>query len=245
MWYCSTYNIGLSSLKNRRGNDNLEQQAQALFKSWFVDFEPFKDGEFVETELGMIPKGWLTIIFGDFVSQSNLRVCNECTPEYSVTNTGIFPREIKFKKQLSKSSAKNKLILKNNLVFGMSREILNWGIMEDRIGGVSSAYNVYTLNESLVNPIYLRFFMKERINYFNDIIGAAAREGQALDKGALIKKLIYIPPKEFLERFLSIECIISTAKANLLRENALLINIRDSLLSKLLSGELKINDLNC
>ena len=42
---------------NRRINDNLEQQAQALFKSWFVDFEPFKDGEFVESELGMIPKG--------------------------------------------------------------------------------------------------------------------------------------------------------------------------------------------
>jgi restriction endonuclease S subunit len=34
---------------NRRINDNLEQQAQALFKSWFVDFEPFKDGEFVES----------------------------------------------------------------------------------------------------------------------------------------------------------------------------------------------------
>ena len=43
---------------NRRINDNLEQQAKALFKSWFVDFEPFKDGEFVESELGMIPKGW-------------------------------------------------------------------------------------------------------------------------------------------------------------------------------------------
>ena len=35
---------------NRRINDNLEQQAQALFKSWFVDFEPFRDGEFVESE---------------------------------------------------------------------------------------------------------------------------------------------------------------------------------------------------
>ena len=43
---------------NKLINDNLEQQAQALFKSWFVDFEPFKDGEFVESEMGMIPKGW-------------------------------------------------------------------------------------------------------------------------------------------------------------------------------------------
>lgn len=43
---------------NRRINDNLEQQAQALFKSWFVDFEPFKDGKLVDSELGMIPEGW-------------------------------------------------------------------------------------------------------------------------------------------------------------------------------------------
>ena len=43
---------------NHRINENLEQQAQALFKSWFVDFEPFKDGKFVDSELGMIPEGW-------------------------------------------------------------------------------------------------------------------------------------------------------------------------------------------
>ena len=35
---------------NRRINEQLEELAQALFKSWFVDFEPFKDGEFVESE---------------------------------------------------------------------------------------------------------------------------------------------------------------------------------------------------
>ncbi len=43
---------------NNRINHNLEEQAQALYKSWFVDFEPFKDGIFVDSELGMIPEGW-------------------------------------------------------------------------------------------------------------------------------------------------------------------------------------------
>ena len=43
-------------LLNKQINENLEQQAQALFKSWFVDFEPFKDGKFVDSELGMIPE---------------------------------------------------------------------------------------------------------------------------------------------------------------------------------------------
>ena len=43
---------------NRKICANLEAQAQALFKHWFIDFVPFKDGKFVESELGMIPVGW-------------------------------------------------------------------------------------------------------------------------------------------------------------------------------------------
>ena len=43
---------------NNRINHNLEEQALALFKSWFIDFEPFKDGNFVDSELGLIPEGW-------------------------------------------------------------------------------------------------------------------------------------------------------------------------------------------
>ena len=43
---------------NNRINHNLEEQAQALYKSWFVDFEPFKDGKFIDSELGLIPEGW-------------------------------------------------------------------------------------------------------------------------------------------------------------------------------------------
>ena len=230
---------------NRRINDNLEQQAQALFKSWFVDFEPFNDGEFIESELGMIPKGWRILCFKDFISPSSEKTGLENIPEYSVTNTGIIPRDSKFKKQLSKSTSKNKILRKNNLVFGMSREILNWGIMEDSIGGVSSAYNVYIINEQLVNPIYLRYYMSANIDYFKDLIGTAAREGQALDKGALAQKLIILPPDDVLENFLVKDCLF---KEKIHKCNSELLNLtdmRDSLLPKLMSGELKINDLNC
>jgi len=50
---------------NNQINKNLEEMAQAIFKSWFVDFEPFKDGEFEESELGLIPKGWKVGTFGE------------------------------------------------------------------------------------------------------------------------------------------------------------------------------------
>lgn len=52
---------------NRRINANLEEQAQALFKSWFVDFEPFRDGPFVDSELGKIPQGWKEGNYTDIV----------------------------------------------------------------------------------------------------------------------------------------------------------------------------------
>lgn len=63
----------LSSFDDKIENNNaiivnLEEQAQAIFKSWFVDFEPFQDGEFVESDLGDIPKGWSIESLGDIVN---------------------------------------------------------------------------------------------------------------------------------------------------------------------------------
>lgn len=52
---------------NNKINAKLEEMAQALFKSWFVDFEPFKDGKFVESELGMIPEGWRVYSMNEIV----------------------------------------------------------------------------------------------------------------------------------------------------------------------------------
>lgn len=45
---------------NQRINRMLERMAQALYRHWFVDFGPFQGGEFVESELGLVPKGWET-----------------------------------------------------------------------------------------------------------------------------------------------------------------------------------------
>lgn len=173
---------------NNKINADLEEMAQAIFKNWFVDFEPFKDGKFVDSELGMIPEGWKVVVFDNILKVTTTKTGKEGIPEYSVTNTGIHPRDEKFTKNLSKSSAKNKLIRKGNLVFGMSREILNWGIMKEEVGGVSSAYNVYIVDEKIVNTTYLECFIAQRMDYFADLIKPASREGQGVDKALLMKK---------------------------------------------------------
>jgi len=59
MWTrTSTYKYIPYFSENASRNDNLEQQAQAFHRSWLVDFEPFKGGKFVDSELGEIPEGW-------------------------------------------------------------------------------------------------------------------------------------------------------------------------------------------
>ena len=225
---------------NNKINADLEEMAQAIFKNWFVDFEPFKDGKFVDSEVGMIPEGWKIVVFDNILKVTTTKTGKEGIPEYSVTNTGIHPRDEKFNKNLSKSSAKNKLIRKGNLVFGMSREILNWGIMKEEVGGVSSAYNVYIVDEKIVNTTYLECFIAQRMDYFADLIKPASREGQGVDKALLMKKIICIPPSEvmdvFLEKYNSIMHLTEIRN----QENSHLSLLRDTLLPRLMSGEIEV-----
>ena len=233
------------SRQNRRRNDNLEQQAQTLYKSWFVDFEPFKDGEFIESELGQIPEGWQCIPFSKFVSESKAKTGKIGIKEYSVTNNGIFPRDAKYNKSLSQSSIKNKLILYGDLVFGMSRDILNWGVMQEEQGGVSSAYTVYNINSGIVNSTYLELFIKSRIHLFSDLIRPAAREGQGIDKSVLQTKVLLCPPQEVLDTFWPLYHSVTNQIQTTTTEINCLGDVRDTLLPKLMSGELKINEIDC
>ena len=225
---------------NRKINSNLEEQAKALFKSWFIDFEPFKDGKFIDSELGMIPGGWNMMSFESFISESQDKAMAGTYPAYSVTNNGITPRTEKFKKQLSKATSKEKILRKDDLVFGMSRQILNWGIMQDEIGSVSSAYHVYKIDKERTCPTYLRYFIKGYETYFRDLIGTAAREGQSLDKGALMNKKLLVPSKDILRSFIqhvtTIENTISLFKSQCRR----LSTLRDTLLPRLMSGEIEV-----
>lgn len=225
---------------NNKINADLEEMAQAIFKNWFVDFEPFKDGKFVDSELGMIPEGWKVVVFDNILKVTTTKTGKEGIPEYSVTNTGIHPRDEKFTKNLSKSSAKNKLIRKGNLVFGMSREILNWGIMKEEVGGVSSAYNVYIVDEKIVSTTYLERFIAQRMDYFADLIKPASREGQGVDKALLMKKIICIPPSEVLDVFLEKYNSIMHLTEIRNQENSRLSTLRDTLLPRLMSGEIEV-----
>ena len=230
---------------NNRINHNLEEQAQALYKSWFVDFEPFKNGKFVDSELGIIPEGWRVLPFSAFVQISNEKVDSEFIPEFSVTNTGIIPRDAKFNKQLSASSLKNKITRKGDLVFGMSREILNWGVMKDVVGGVSSAYTVYKIDKQIMDEDFLRLYIQHHPEYFKDLIKPAAREGQGIDKKVLASKKIYIPEDTLWIGFKEKINSLVEAQHQLMNQTDLLANLRDEVLPTLMERSPMSQNLNC
>ena len=227
---------------NEAVNHHLDAMAQALFKSWFVDFEPFLDKEFTESEVWSIPKGWKIINFSSFLTSRTEKSNDSSIPMFSVTDNGIFLRSEKFNINLSSIHTKNKIIKKTDIVFGMSREVLNWGIMRSEIGGVSSAYNVFSVDNS-INTKYFESFIKTHPIYFKDLIRPASREGQSVDKGALMEKSIYLPPLSVLEDFYAIEdSLTECIKANV-DENRRLATLRDTLLPRLMSGELRVSDI--
>ncbi|UXN37468.1 restriction endonuclease subunit S [Avibacterium paragallinarum] len=195
--------------------------------------------EFVETEMGKVPKGWEILKFKDFVKETKEKVGKlQGVEEYSVGNEGIYPRKEKYKKQLAKDPTKNKLIREANIVFGMGNKEVNWGIMRDKIGSVSSAYNIFQINN--INHLFLEMLINNIPYYFRDIIKPTSRQGQTIDKAAFLEKTIYYPNKDILTLFLGkinqINNLISLIKI----QNINIIAIRDELLPRLLSGEIEL-----
>ena len=79
---------------NNKINADLEEMAQAIFKNWFVDFEPFKDDKFVDSELGMIPEGWKVGTLGElcnFKRGKNLLTKNAIDEGVPVVAGGLEP----------------------------------------------------------------------------------------------------------------------------------------------------------
>lgn len=218
---------------NNAINKNLKEQAQAIFKSCFIDFGPFG---------GTMPDDWQIEEFQSLLTERKEKSNNPELKLFSVTDNGILPREEKFNKKLSKPTTINKVIYQGDLVFGMSRKILNWGVMRGSVGAVSSAYNVFSVSKK-VNTKYLASFIKQNIIYFHDLIKPASREGQGVDKGILMRKKIYLPDSETLERYYEIEDSLTTTIDMINQQTKKLGEIRDALLPRLMSGEFDVSEV--
>jgi type I restriction-modification system specificity protein len=228
---------------NNKINADLEEMAQAIFKNWFVDFEPFKDGKFVDSELGMIPEGWKVGTLGDITKNKSAKVKerNDVKVLSPVTTGELVLSEEYFTKQVFSSSiAKYKIVNKGDFAYNPARvNIGSLGRNEfDFDGCVSPVYVVFSVLDGYEN--YFDLFRKT--DFFKDSVASLAIGGvrQSLSYDDLSSIEVIIPSENAVEEFNNLNNQMKKIiKANKL-ENSRLSTLRDTLLPRLMSGELEV-----
>lgn len=247
---------------NRRINENLEQQAQALFKSWFVDFEPFKNGKFVDSELGMIPEELNIRYIGDIphTIECGRRPKGGATDKgvpsigaenikglgiYDYSKTKYIPKEFALTTIRGKINGYELLIYKDGGKPGYF--IPNYTIFGDGFPFDEMFINEHVFKLDLLNKeynIFAYFYMQTPfiMNQLNSIGGKAAIPG--INTKDVESLPIFSYENNKIKEFGKIVLPMMKRILKNCRENARLAQLRDILLPKLMSGELKINDIN-
>ncbi|BFK95665.1 hypothetical protein K060079A122_08480 [Alistipes onderdonkii] len=238
---------------NRRINDNLEEQAKALFKSWFVDFEPFKNGPFADSELGKIPQGWTIGTLSDVGDVIGGGTPSKAVSEY-YTNEGIAwitPKDLstnncKFisrgETDISELGYKNsnaKLMPRGSVLFSSRAPI----------GYISIAKNEICTNQGFKSIVpqkagtcFIYYFLRNNTSKIESMAsGSTFKEAS----GGLMKLLeVIIPTKEILTNFEKAVQPLFDMQENNEDESIRLSVLRDTLLPKLMSGELSIEEVS-
>ena len=221
-------------------NDNLEQQAQALFKSWFVDFEPFKDGEFVESEMGMIPKGWTVgalseianITMGTSPSGSSYNV----TGEGDVFYQGRAEFGFRFPTRNMYTTEAKRFAEIDSVLLSVRAPVGDINVAEERccIGrGLAS------VQSKDGNNTFMLYLMQNLQPIFDRFNGEGTVFG-CINKKALEDMTILIPDKETMAKFDNVCSKMDGQIKTLDQESRHLAQLRDTLLPRLMSGELKV-----
>tara|TARA_B100000508_G_scaffold55003_1_gene42592 strand:- start:11495 stop:12643 length:1149 start_codon:yes stop_codon:yes gene_type:complete len=230
-------------------NKTLEEMATALYKHWFVDFGPFQDGKFVESELGMIPEGWEVKPFlelfdllsggtpktkveeywgGEFPWVSAKDIGNEDScyineTEKTVTQIGI-----------DKSSTK---ILPEDTVIVVARgSVGKYGMISKEMTMNQSCYGLYSKSSYSQPLLYL--LTSNLIAHFQSVAYGSVFD--TITTSTFKNISILEPPTRVMDEIkLKIDPLFEKIKSNV-EENQILKERRDALLPKLVSGEVRV-----
>ncbi|NLI64160.1 MAG: hypothetical protein GX367_05435 [Bacteroidales bacterium] len=233
---------------------NLEEQAQAIFRSWFVDFEPFQDGKFVESELGLIPEGWKVGKLGKsklgklirsgiddfegekiYIATADVSDANIIKNDVMITVSDRPSRANMQPRPLSVWFAKMKDSRKLILVNDLDRHILDSMIFSTGFAGIAA------------NPNSVFFLWTYLISNEFDRVKNSYCQGttmQAINNTNINKILIIVPADEILEMFSNIVRPMFDLVSKLKYQNQKLAETRDTLLPKLMSGEIDVSGIN-
>lgn len=233
----------LSALDSKIENNNeicanLEKQAEVLFKNWFIDFEPFKNDELVETDLGMIPKEWKIMPLGkifDFrrgtaLTKNDVSVKRDKDHPFVVYGAG---RDVFGYSERYTINTPSVLIAAIGAGAGtVSRSY------ERRYSVTSNAFYVLPKNE--FDYPYEIFSLR---NYnFKDRCSGSAQP--MLSYGAFSEDACVCPSANALKKFYDICSPMIKKIDKLMEQNNTLSSIRDALLPKLMNGEIDLEKVD-
>lgn len=234
---------------NSKINENLQQQAQELFKSWFIDFEPF--GGCAPVGMQLIPlqelctvvtKGTTPTTLGKRFTTSGI---NFIKAESILNNHSIDVNKLSFIDDETHSLLKRSVIQSGDIVFTIAGTLGRFALIDDSVlpANTNQAVAIVRANREKITPEYLYsvFLGNWHNDYYSKRIQQAVQANLSL---STIKSLpIPVLEKDAMSEYLSlISPIISMSKAREI-ENAKLASLRDLLLPKIMSGEIDVSNI--
>ena len=234
---------------NNKINANLESQAQALFKSWFVDFTPFKDQPFVDSELGPIPQGWKVGKLGDIGEIVGGSTPSKSKPEYYTTHgiAWLTPKDLSTSK--AKFTSRGEIDITDEGYNSTSTKLMPRGsvLFSSRapIGYLTIAKNEICTNQgfkSLVPNGAGTGFIYYTLRHLTPQIENRATGSTFKEASATLMRSVetIVPPTSILNKFEELLRPILHFQEKKDEENQRLAALRDTLLPKLMSGEIKL-----
>ena len=234
---------------NSRICANLEAQAQALFKSWFVDFTPFKDQPFVDSELGPIPQGWKVGKLGDIGEIVGGSTPSKSKPEYYTTHgiAWLTPKDLSTSK--AKFTSRGEIDITDEGYNSTSTKLMPRGsvLFSSRapIGYLTIAKNEICTNQgfkSLVPNGAGTGFIYYTLRHLTPQIENRATGSTFKEASATLMRSVetIVPPTSILNKFEELLRPILQFQEKKEEENQRLAALRDTLLPKLMSGEIKL-----
>lgn len=239
---------------NKKICENLEAQAQALFKHWFVDFAPFKDGKFVESELGLIPEGWRVVSLDEMTSKfgtglnprQNFKLGEGDNYYVTIKNMGnnrvyLDDRCDKVTDEAIEKINKRSKLQKGDLLFSgigtigrvamITETPTNWNTSE-------SVFNMHPAEGYSTEFLYVLLLSDAFQQYVR--IHAQGGVQQGIRMASLKQYLMPVPDHNTLKTFDDIIVPIISQIREKDKENDYLATLRDTLLPKLMSGQIKV-----
>ena len=229
-------------------NDNLEQQAQALFKSWFVDFEPFKNGELEETEVGFIPKGWEVVSLSAIADYINGLAMQKYRPLEGEKGLPVLKiKELGQGNTDDSSEMCSPSLIGEKFIIDDGDIIFSWsGTLMVKVwcGGKCGLNQHLFVVEPKDYPHWFAYqWTRHHLDNFIHIAKDKAVTMGHIKRGELDKAKVVVPDGTSMA---AIDSMMKPLHSQIISnkiESRRLASLRDTLLPHLMSGELRVGDV--